>query len=181
MPGPAVMKFRKLTRWAIGLVVAVYAISWDTASGGRGFFSPDTLEWKTQSEILLPLTAVPIDRSFYRTHRSELVNDLITKGYWSTRSTDKPGWLSMYRWNEQWRDGDSELHRQMTSHRGQRWVEWSDSHPDLAAVLWPRVLSELRGDVDDSPSRAVEFMRMAQASETIEQYEELIRYSPDVR
>ncbi len=175
------MKYRKLIRWAIGLVVAGYAISWYTASGGRGFFSPDTLEWKAQSEILLPLTETPIYRSFYRTHRSQLVNYLITKGYWSTRNTDNPRWVFMYRWNEQWRDGDSELHRQMTSHRGQRWVEWSDSHPDLAAVLWPRVLSELRGDADDPQSRAVEFMRMAQASETIKQYEELIRINPDVQ
>ncbi len=178
------MKFRRRTRWAlcaIGIVVAIFTISEYTASGGRGLFSPDTLEWKTQSELLFPLTDVPIYRSVYSNHRSPLVSDLITKGYWTTRSSDKPRWLFMFRWNEQWRDGQSELHREMTSYRGKEWIEWSDAHPEIAAVLWPRVLGDLRSDVNNPQSRAVELMRMARASETIEQYEELIGNNTDLQ
>jgi hypothetical protein len=51
----------------------------------------------------------------------------------------------MFEWSPGTRDGESALQRELFWRR-ESWIEWSEKHPELAAVLWPRVLSLLRGD-----------------------------------
>ena len=111
--------------------------------GGRGFFSPDTLECRTQLEWLIPLTEVPLYRGPYSRHRWLIVDYLVAQGLWSKSDVREPRWLFTFQWNQQWRDGQSQLQREL-AWRGKEWVQWSEDNPELAKILWPRVLSALR-------------------------------------
>jgi hypothetical protein len=125
------------------LVVAAYVAGFAFGRGGRGFFSPDSLDNRTQSEILLPVAEMPLYRSSYQYHRYPLTDYLVAKGYWSPRATQSPRWVSTFHWNDQWRDGVAPFHKDL-GWRGEDWIKWSEAHPAIAADLWPRVLKIMR-------------------------------------
>jgi hypothetical protein len=149
---PATSAWRRPRARVIGrvagllLLAAVTAVYWyggSHSSGGLGFFSPDTLDAYVQAEILLPGTRLPIFRSPPKHFRYPVVSYLVDKGYWAPRASGSPSWLSLYHTNAQWSDGKSDLYRELRW-RGDEWIDWSKRYPDLAADLWPRVLSKLR-------------------------------------
>lgn len=109
--------------------------------GGRGFFSPSTLETKTQSEYLI--CGVPIYRSNFDVRQDDITTYLIAKGYWSPQAAESDRWIPTFHWNEQWRDGESSLQRALFW-RHEFWINWSEENPEMAAELWPRVLRLLR-------------------------------------
>jgi hypothetical protein len=113
--------------------------------GGRGFFSPDTLLYRTQSEALLPLTEIPLYRSRYSYHQPLLVQYLVAQGLWAPRVVSKPRWFLAFHWNDQWSGGTNSWNKEL-SWRGQGWVTWSQQYPDIAAEMWPLVLETLRAD-----------------------------------
>jgi hypothetical protein len=126
-------------------VAIIYVVAIATAGGGLGSFSPDTFQYRTQSEVLLPLTSVPLYRSGCSYHQPPLFQYLVAQGYWAPSGASDPKWLPAFRWNRQWKDGYSGLHREL-SWRGPEWINWSKSHPEMAAELWPLLLEVLRAD-----------------------------------
>jgi hypothetical protein len=129
----------------VAAVAAAYIAGFTAGRGGRGFFSPDSLQYRTQSEALLPPTRVPLFRSPYSYHQPPLVQYLVAEGLWAPREAPRPRWVPSFRWNRQWSGGTNELHKEL-SWRGQTWVDWSKQHPDVAAEMWPLLLKSLRAD-----------------------------------
>ncbi len=117
-------------------------------SGAIGFFSPDSLEYRSQSERLLLGTEIPLYRSPYEYHEHELVKYLTSKGYWTPRETDSPRWFVLFHWNQMWRDGESTFHRRFFW-KTDRWIDWSNKNPDQAAKFWPHILELLRSGDED--------------------------------
>jgi hypothetical protein len=116
--------------------------------GGRGFFSPDTLEYRGQREIVCFGTQMPLFRGEFEYHEDELVAHLVSKGYWQPREVDSPRWLPLFRWNRTWRDGYSDF--QMEFFRNTKhWIEWTNENPEDASQFWPRILELLREGSDE--------------------------------
>jgi hypothetical protein len=136
----------RLLRRVLLVVVSGLALVYGGAlifgRGGKGEFSPLTLETRTRSELVLPFTRVPIYRSPWQYHTSDLASYLRAKGYWTPVAGGDAKWLPMFRWM-QWKDGHSLLHRELVM-RHSVWIEWSDERPVAASVFWPRVLERLR-------------------------------------
>lgn len=123
-----------------------------TSPGGRGFFSPDTLEYRTQSERLILVAEIPVYRSAYRYDSHELIDYLVAKEYWSPQPAPEPRWIFLFHWNRSWKDGESGFHRRLFW-RKDFWIEWTEKHPERAAEVWPRVLELLRTDGESEVER----------------------------
>lgn len=171
----ALMRRARLIRRCLIGVVAIsvlYGVSWIFAAGGVHYFSPHTLETYSHREILLPFTEIPIYRSTSVTYRYDLTQYLIDEAYWSPDNVDRPLLLTN-RWNHQWRDGQTDLHRQF-AWKAEQWIEWTETHREIAAKLWPHVLQLLRTDSPNSQSYASHLMFVARASESRIQFNQLI-------
>lgn len=146
---------------------------------GRIYFSPDTLDTKSQSEILLPFTTdVSIYRSQFEYYRWPLAEYLVQKGYWSPRTAKEPTWLLTYHWSDQWKDGNTDLERNLAWKR-QFWMEWSDEHPELAKVVWPWVLKALRTDNVDREDFVSLLLWNVRRSNSVEEFQSLVSNDPD--
>lgn len=172
------VRLKKRYLLAIGAVSLLYFVSWQFARGGIQYFSPYTLETYFQSEILLPLTEIPIYRSSADTSRYKLVQYLVDKSYWTPVESGDPPIITNH-WNQQWRDGHSDIHRQFAG-KADQWIEWSNGHPEIAAKLWSDVLILLRSDSHDSQSSVSQLMFWARDSETLEQYNHSIAADPEL-
>jgi hypothetical protein len=126
--------------------------------GGRGFFSPSTLETKTQSEYLI--WGAPIYRSRFEFRHDDITAYLIAKGYWSPQTTGSDRWIPTFHWNEQWRDGESSLERELFW-RDEFWINWSNENPKVAVEFWPRVLELLRDERLECEYQAVNLLHEA--------------------
>jgi hypothetical protein len=161
--------------------VAAGVFLWSTlqGKGGRMFFSPDTFQVRTQSELLLPLTEIPLYRSSfeYRDATYDLPAYLVTKGHWLPIETDRPQWILVYHWNDQWRDGFTELHRYLRY--SDEWIQWTEANPQLANVLWPNVLSILRGGITDG--YAAHLMFLARESSTVDEFRDHVNNDPELQ
>jgi len=137
---------RHILAIAIAIVIIVVVAgallpSAPVGRGGRGFFSPDTLATKVQSEMLVCDRVVW--RSSYISFEYPLVEYNVRKRYWSQRAVSEPRWIVLFHWSYNTKGGYSQLSRELSG-RGQSWIEWSERHPDMAKILWPYVLSLLR-------------------------------------
>lgn len=142
------MRLRPI-EWIVLAAIAVSAfLLFFRLGGGVGYFSPDTLEYKSRSHDFL---------DWPTRDRNELTEYLIRKGYWSPIETKKPRWILMFEFWPGMRDGQSSLHAEL-SWRGDEWIEWSESHPEQAAQLWPQVLGVLRADPKIGREEAAELM-----------------------
>jgi hypothetical protein len=126
------------------VLVAIIAVLCLWEGGGQGFFSPDTLEIKTQS---LSVLGTPIRSTVYR---DELIGYLVSKGYW-TEGEGRGGWQRLFRWQIGMGDSTGPLQRFLFWH-AEKWIAWSEEHPHQAAILWPHVLEILRSDRDRGQS-----------------------------
>ena len=113
------------------------------SSGGRGQFSPDSLEYRSQSEVLLWGTKQSVYQSRWRYHNHTLIQFLVNNGYWHYSDIAENRWIFLFHSNSQWRDGESSFHRAFFW-KDDFWIEWTNKQPEQAAVLWPRVLESLR-------------------------------------
>jgi hypothetical protein len=134
-----------------GMALTVYGLAAAFGRGGRGYFSPDTLELYGHSELLIPWTNISIYHGRPEHHSSLLADHLVARGYWTRSVVAEPRWVLMFRWNQQWKDGQSSLHREIVW-RAEFWVKWTDENPTLARAMWPRVLAMLRtsGDAENT-------------------------------
>lgn len=120
------------------LTTLLYASALVWGQGGRTYFSPHTLETWSQWELCVPLTSVPIYRSSLESHRYKLVEYLIEQGFWApVPSEESPPLVSHSGYA--WQDGQALIHQGL-AWRGEDWIEWTESHPDMAAVLWTLTL-----------------------------------------
>ena len=140
--------------------------------GGRGYFSPDTLDFRTHAEWVVPLVDIPIWRGPSSTHRYPVVDYLVAEGLWSPSGASDPAWLPIFQWNAQWWDGDSQFHCELGG-RGEIWVRWSKDNPAMAKALWPRVLRALRRPGTTSTADASHLMAAARSARTVEQLEKI--------
>ena len=142
------------------------------ARGAIAFFSPDSLECRSQSEVLLPFTRFTLYRSGYSYHKYDLVSFLEKEGYWAPSESSEPCWIQTYRWNQQWRDGQSSLHREL-GWNGKEWIEWTRANPDLARLLWADVIALLRGSAIDKDHAALRLMTVRMLSSmSVDEYRE---------
>lgn len=155
----------------IGGLVLLALLS--SSPGGWLYFSPDTYMAERQEERLFYKTEFPIYRSMRTAYRPKLASYLIERGYWKPRRTNTPTWLCVEHWNARWRDGHSSLKRQIFGGGGEDWINWSETHPDMAQVLWPMVERELRAGSSDS--RVVQIMLHAQRAQDVEQFKFFLR------
>ena len=162
--------------WKRGLLIS-YVVAMAgfllSAEGGQSDFSPDTLNSRFRSERLL-IVGLPVYQSGYRVFRYELVEYLIEKGYWQERDTGDPQWVPMTHWSRSWwRDGDTIYYHEFR--HGAFWIDWSEEHPSIAAVLWPTVLRLLRrSDVDG----ATLLLRYAEQAETLAEFRQAVASEP---
>jgi hypothetical protein len=153
----------------------VYLFSTAYGRGGRGFFSPDTFQFKTQSEILLPPTELPLYRSAFEYHeKPDLVAYLVAQGYWVPIQTEEPNWIAVFKWNTQWRDGEMQLYRYMN--QPSEWIEWTEANPTVARVMWPKVLSILRRGI--TAGYAEDIMRKAKQSSSLKEFINSVNFDP---
>jgi hypothetical protein len=134
-----------------------------TRTGGRGYFSPDTLESRSQEETYLVWWG-------FHYYRYPLVEYLMEQGYWSPQQTQAPRWIKTFHWNYRWRHGHSRFDKEFTAYATE-WIKWSDSNPELAATLWPRVLTTLRSHRVDGFGDSLSLMSIARDSKTIPDFE----------
>src|SRR5262245_23429699 len=92
MESPRAARVCKVAGVAVALIFSVYLLAYVFGQGSRGDFSPDTLERRTQRELLLPMLEVPIYRSGYYYNRYGLVDFLVAEGYWTPNDVDEPRW-----------------------------------------------------------------------------------------
>jgi len=141
------MRFRLRTLLiaaAIGPLIFFLVAYLFSPAPGKGFFSPDSLEYRTQSNLQFFGTDVSWFHSPYQYHNQRLVDFLGSKGYWKPREATSAGrWIFLFHSSSMWRDGDSSLHRQLFC-KSDFWIEWSNKHPDEAAQFWPKVIELLR-------------------------------------
>lgn len=76
-------------------------------------------------------------------------------------------------WNTQWRDGHRDIERQF-EWNGREWIDWSESHPAMAARLWPCVLDLLTSNSEDADSTASQLMFYAKIAESDDQFNDLV-------
>jgi hypothetical protein len=154
---------------AAAAVVVVYLSAWLFGAGGRVQFSPDTLEFRGQREWREPLLMVPIYRSRWEMFEKELVQYLVSHGYWSSREVAEPEWIGVYHANLLWRDGWTTMYHDVYC-RPETWVKWTEENPELATIVWPRVLELFREQAGED-SYVVELLRQAQQSVSRREFE----------
>lgn len=173
---------KTVAKWTtIALVGAglVSLVSIKFGKGARCFFSPDTLEFRYQSEYLVPLLLVPLYRSryTYAEEPNELVTFLVEEGYWEPRQVDDPRWICVFHWNHQWRDGYGQMYRHFCR-SPELLIEWSRENPELAAVMWPKVLAVLRDKAMPS-GYAEDLIFQARHVKSVDEYYRVINNSPE--
>lgn len=152
---------------AVVVVVAIVGvIAATTGRGSRGEFSSDTLEIRSQREWLFMPTETPLYRSGFEYDQNDLVRYLVEQGHWSTRDVAVPRWIPIYHHNVWWRDGGSRLFQ-----RPERWIEWTERNPRLAAAIWPQVLEVLRNEKCGDTSYAEHLLWVASEAGSMREYE----------
>lgn len=143
------------------LLAAVYLPAFLMGRGGRGFFSPDTLQAKTQSELRFPFCDVSVFRGPFRYHTYELVDFLVAEEYWVPREVGEPKWVFTFHWNVRWHGGEAPFYKGLFCFGRERaWIRWSKEHPGIARDFWPRVLNLLRSATSDRENQLNELLAM---------------------
>ncbi len=112
--------------------------------GGLGEFSPDTLEFRTRSELTIIGTDIPLYRSDWEYREIPLSRFLIDHNLVQPVRSGNPRWESVFHWNEGWRDGFGPM-RNVLKPAGQR-LAWMESHTDYARVYYTELFRLLRSN-----------------------------------
>ena len=113
--------------------------------GGLGYFSPQTLEYCTQSERTIAVLGVPIYRSRCEYHENELLALLIDHGYVKPQRDVKRQWKTVFHWNSNWRDGYGILSSALSRDRDEL-MAWTQANPEIAKVYWSEIFRLLRSE-----------------------------------
>lgn len=96
--------------------------------GGRGYFSPYTLEYYTQSEITIFIRAWPIYHSTPKKAVNEMLNYLVDSGYVAVSSPENDIILPVFHWNSAEKDGHSMFYKAFMS---EHILKWSKQNTEL--------------------------------------------------
>jgi hypothetical protein len=135
---------RKAVLAALISIAALYSCAFAWTAGGATEFCPYTLQTRWRSELMLPFTRFSIYRSSWIVGRYPAAERFIQLGYWSPDPLRPPEWRLECRWNRQWRDGHSLLHRDLAWNR--ELVSWAEDHPEIASIVLPEVLRLLQSN-----------------------------------
>jgi len=162
------MRLRRI-EWAIIAATLMVAVAFfaPESKSTLSYFSPDSLESRYRTELLWG-ASIPVYRSGFKGKSSALVEYLIVSGFWSPSNSDKPIWLKTGHFNTDWKDGQTQLHRALYWNE-EEWIAWSKEHPEIASLVWPRVLAALRAD--KSERRATEYLFWAKRLESASQFQ----------
>ena len=163
---------RKVIVISVCVILSSYALAAACGRGGRGYFSPDTLDCRGQYEWLLPCTPLPLYRGPSSTWRYPAVEYLIAEGFWSPKPTSNPRWFLTFQWNQQWIDGHTTFHHEL-GRNGEAWIEWTRRNPEMARALWPKVLELLRRPGARGVEDASTLMMLAQSKSSVQEFEEV--------
>jgi hypothetical protein len=115
-------------------------------------FAPDTLERRSYTYYELPIFRIQVSSVTRETSRGPLEQALVDKKYISISNPPKR-WdlIRSFRHGTLWRQGDARILCQyldaQDSAQANPWLGWTDSHPDLATILWPEVAKLAREDL----------------------------------
>ena len=165
------MKIRPI-EWVIVSAILLLVACFFAPQGSLHYFSPDSLESTYRLEGLLFWTQIPLYHSGLRDKPVTLVDYLIGKGHWTKANSNRRRWITTAHFNKQWHDGQLPLHRELYWH-GEKWIDWSEANPELAKVVWPRLLAALRDNRTEH--FAVELLYLAENAKTVGEFEEQAR------
>jgi hypothetical protein len=128
-------------------VVAAFAIHFELAGCETAIeFSPDKFCHRSyRSWQILGVRVTPVRRTEWRSAVDEYLH---SRGYITEVNSSAPRWLfvkgSAPR-DPGWSGKDTPICQELGCFSGSdRWVKWSNEHPDLAQSLWPQVVNWLR-------------------------------------
>jgi hypothetical protein len=137
---------RRIAVWAV-TTLALAGGAWLTGGrGGLGYFSPDTLEYRTQSEWTVAFGEVPVYRSRLAVRRNALLEMLQAEGYVVPIATAEPHWLCVMHWNDAWRYVNSSTVHKILMSRQEEMIAWTREYPACARVYWPEAFRLMRSD-----------------------------------
>jgi hypothetical protein len=152
---------------ALIAIALMYGVAWAIGRCTRGEFSADTLQCRYREVWLLPLTDIPLYRSSCEYSQNEMTLYLVDRGYWSPRDVPEPHWIDIYRYDGLWRS--------MLQHNvfrdPERWIEWTERNPRVAAVIWPHVLTVLRDEKYGDEAYAVSLLLFAYTVHDLREFE----------
>ncbi len=154
------------------LVGGAYWSAFTWGKGGRGSFSPETLQCRGRYEWNIPYTEFVIYREEYKYYTLDLVQYLIDTGYWTPADTENPTWLHCHRWKAHISGGETMIFRAL-SRNGEALIAWTKANPKMAKVVWPIALRLLRSSPDDAHDKVPTLLFHAQYATSIDELREL--------
>jgi len=141
---------RNWLRGVLGLLILFLGVVLTGTSGGISYFSPYSLEVRSQEEFTIFSGEIPLYRSSPTYRTPELMEFLVKEGFAQPVEPERQRWLLFYHSNGAWKDGGTPLEYLMSRQRHDL-IEWSLADRERAALYWSegfRLLrSELKADV----------------------------------
>lgn len=159
---------RRLKLLVFAILVACTLILATGTRGGLAYFSPDTLEYETQSEFAVLNGKLPIYRSHREPTDNEIVAYLRDSGLISSRKPPTVRWMLVFHWNWAWKDGEGSLYNVLIRNR-QRIISWSKADLARARIYWTTGLQLLRSDVERERWAGEEILSSGYRCESIEE------------
>ena len=140
---------------------------------GLGYFSPQTLEYCTQTESTIPMLGIPVYRSRCYYHKNEIIEFLIENGYVKPDRESTAHWKTVFHCSDRWKDGYGPLYYMLFRHR-EAMIDWTLSHPEPAKVYWHELFWLLRSPDPDVMNGADSLARVWREFDTAEEVRETV-------
>jgi hypothetical protein len=155
----------------IAIVLVTAQVFHPPVTGSRSYFSPDSLQSKYENDEWL-LGLIPYYRAGVKS--SPLADYLVEKGYWTPARVATPRWIVTGHYSAQWKDGQSLLHYPLYWQH-EKWIAWTEAHPEIARVVWPQLLASLRRDEPQEGGFAL--LLLAEHAASVDELRQLVRTS----
>ena len=136
---------KPLTICCVVIIAIVGMAMLKSRRGGAGQFSPQTFEYRTQSERTLFGTGMPFYRSNYHLADNPLINMLIEDGLVAPQRSDNPKWEHVFWWTEGQPSSEGYLYDVLHRNRD-RIMDWSRQNPECAKIYWTEGFRLLRSN-----------------------------------
>lgn len=156
----------------IVLAVAILALL-DGTRGGLAYFSPDTLEYRSQREFTILGGSLPLWRSRHRTSHVPIIAAAIVNGW--IRPTNRPQrWDYVFHWNGAWKGGYSPVYD--VFHRGDDHIlERSLADPEWAKLYWGEGFGAYQSNVESERSLGRVILSLGWRTNSAEELKRTIR------
>ena len=164
---------RRSWRWLLLVAVILGGVWFFGTNIEEARYSPFTLEFqkRTSFEIL----DFPVFVGDWKAAPNDLLDYIQRKGFVVPLSDADPKWQTVYRFTP-------------TSHRGWSWpywilrsqfVDWSEQHPDAAALLWKPAFRMLRSPDDNVAASGLGYVFAARNCKSVDEVRKLIDAAED--